>query len=134
MKTGRTSVAFGVLMACLAAPGFAAGPALAGASCVPAGQLRGDAANGAVLHGRYCAECHGASGKGDVIVMHMDTPPKDQSDPAYMKTLPDSFLYLAICQGGEAVGRSFIMPGWGDLLSDQDVKDLVARIRAFSGT
>jgi len=101
---------------------------------VPAGELRGDAAKGGDLHGKYCAECHGASGKGDVIVMHMDTPPRDQSDPAYMKTLPDSFLYLAVCKGGEAVGRSFIMPAWGDLLSDQEIKDLVARIRSFSGT
>ncbi len=134
MSLRHASAAVGVLLAWLAAPCFAAEPALADASCVPAGQLRGDAANGAVLHRQYCAECHGASGKGDVIVMHMDTPPKDQSDPAYMKTLPDSFLYLAICKGGEAVGRSFIMPAWGDLLSDQDVKDLVARIRAFSGT
>lgn len=134
MTTGRNSAAVGVLLACLAAPGFAAEPALADSGCVPAGQLRGDAANGAVLHGKYCAECHGASGKGDIIVMHMDTPPKDQSDPAYMKTLPDAFLYLAICQGGEAVGRSFIMPAWGDLLSDQESKDLVARIRSFSGT
>jgi len=58
-----------------------------------------------VLHGQYCAECHGASGKGDVIVMHRDTPPKDQSNPAYLQTL-----------------------------ADQDIKDLVARIRAFSGT
>jgi len=133
-KVRRISVTGGVLLACLVAPGIAAEPSLAGASCLPAGELRGDAANGAVLHEKYCAECHGDSGKGDVIVMHMDSPPKDQSDPAYMKTLPDSFLYLAVCKGGEAVGRSFIMPGWGDLLSDQEIKDLVARIRAFSGT
>jgi len=37
--------------------------------------------------------------------MHRDTPPKDQSNPAYLQTL-----------------------------ADQDIKDLVARIRAFSGT
>lgn len=126
MKAGRTSVGVGVLLACH--------PAFSAANCVPTGELRGDAAKGAQLHGQYCAECHGASGKGDVIVMHMDTPPRDQSDPAYMKTLPDSFLYLAVCKGGEAVGRSFIMPAWGDLLSDQEIKDLVARIRSFSGT
>jgi len=66
--------------------------------------------------------------------MHRDTPPKDQSNPAYLQTLADSFLYLAVCKGGESIGQSFIMPAWGDLLSDQDIKDLVARIRAFSGT
>jgi mono/diheme cytochrome c family protein len=51
-----------------------------------------------------------------------------------MKTLPDAYLYLAICRGGEGVGRNFIMPAWGDLLSDQDIKDLVAQIRTFSQT
>jgi mono/diheme cytochrome c family protein len=51
-----------------------------------------------------------------------------------MKTLPDAYLYLAVCRGGEGVGKNFIMPAWGDLLSDQDIKDLVAQIRTFSGT
>lgn len=108
--------------------------ALAAVNCAPQGELRGDVTRGSALHVRHCAECHGADGKAEVIVMHMDVPPKDQSDPAYMKTLPDSFLYLAICRGGESVGRNFIMPAWGDLLSDQDIKDLVAHIRTFSGT
>jgi cytochrome c553 len=64
----------------------------------------------------------------------MDTPPKDQSDPVYMQTLPDAYLYLAVCRGGEGVRKNVIMPAWGGLLSDQDIKDLVAQIRSFSGT
>ena len=108
--------------------------ALATNDCAPRGDLRGDASRGAELHLQDCAECHGATGKVDVIVMHMDEPPKDQSDPAYMSTLTDAFLYLAICQGGVAVGRSIVMPAWGDYYSDQDIKDLVAHIRTFSDT
>ncbi|TFG85724.1 MAG: cytochrome c [Chromatiales bacterium] len=123
-----------LLMAMLPAWLLAAEPALTSVNCAPAGELRGDAERGAALHLQHCADCHGADGKGDAIVMHMDVPPKDQGDPAYMKTLPDEFLYLAVCKGGEAVGRNFIMPAWGDLLSDQDIKDLVAQIRTFSGT
>jgi len=134
MRRRLAPLAGGLLLACLASPAFATEPALASVNCTPTGDLRGDAANGAALHLQHCAECHGVNGKGDVIVMHMDTPPKDQGNSVYMKTLPDSFLYLAVCKGGEAVGRSFVMPAWGDLLSDQDIKDLVARIRAFSGT
>ena len=113
---------------------FAAEPALTSVNCTPAGELRGDAERGAALHLQHCTGCHGVDGKGDAIVMHMDVPPKDQADPVYMKTLPDEFLYLAVCKGGEAVGRNFIMPAWGDLLSDQDIKDLVAQMRTFSGT
>jgi cytochrome c oxidase cbb3-type subunit 3 len=66
--------------------------------------------------------------------MHMDEPPRDQTAVEYMATLSDAFLYVAICSGGDAVGRSIVMPGWGDVLSDGDIKDLVAWIRTFSGT
>jgi mono/diheme cytochrome c family protein len=102
--------------------------------CVPTGDLRGDAKAGAPIHAETCAECHGHDGKAEVIVMHMDEPPRDQTDVEYMTTLNDMFLYLAICKGGDAVGRSLIMPGWGDVLTDQEIRDLVAWIRTFSGT
>jgi cytochrome c oxidase cbb3-type subunit 3 len=123
-----------LLLAGVSASAFAAETALKAVNCTPLGEVRGNAERGAPLHLKYCAECHGADGKAEVIVMHMDTPPKDQSDPVYMKTLPDAFLYLAVCKGGLGVGKNFIMPAWGDLLSDQDIKDLVAQIRTFSGT
>ena len=126
-------------MALLAAwlPGtFAAAAAAdtASADCAPTGKLRGDPQRGAELHRQHCAECHGADGRAEVVVMHMDVPPKDQTDADYMRTLTDEFLYLAICRGGAAVGRHFIMPAWAGTLSDQDIRDLVARVREFSGT
>jgi mono/diheme cytochrome c family protein len=101
--------------------------------CTPSGELRGDATAGQDVHLENCAECHGYDGKAEVIVMHMDEPPRDQSDAEYMATLSDAYLYLAICKGGEAVGRSIVMPGWGDTFTDQEIKDLVAWIRTFSG-
>lgn len=127
----RLSGAITALVAFYAVAGVAADAAN---GCAPAGELRGDATRGRALHLEHCAGCHGADGRAEVIVLHMDTPPKDQSDAAYMRTLPDSFLYLAICKGGLAVGRNFVMPAWGEQLSDQDIRDLVAWIRTFSGT
>ena len=109
-------------------------PALTANDCTPEGDLRGDTDRGSALHLEDCAECHGYDGKAEVIVMHMDEPPHDQTDVEYMKALPDAFLYLAICKGGESVGRSLIMPGWGDVYTDQQIRDLVAWIRTFSGT
>jgi mono/diheme cytochrome c family protein len=109
-------------------------PALETNNCAPGGDLRGDAQRGAGLHVENCAECHGYDGKAEVIVMHMDEPPRDETDVEYMKTLSDLFMYLAICKGGESVGRSLVMPGWGDLLTDQQIRDLIAHIRTFSGT
>lgn len=123
-----------LLLAGLSGAAEAADSALKTVNCMPTGELRGNLERGAALHLKNCAECHGADGKADVIVMHMDTPPKDQSDAAYMKTLSDEYLYLAVCKGGVGVGKNFIMPAWGDVLSDQDIKDLIAQIRALSGT
>ncbi len=101
----------------------------------PAGaELRGNAENGKALHVKNCADCHGLDGKANVVVMHMDETPKDQSDPAYMKNLPDPFLYIAICKGGEGIGKSYVMSPWGDYFTDQEIKDLIAWIRSFSST
>jgi mono/diheme cytochrome c family protein len=108
--------------------------ALESNNCAPTGELRGDADRGSVLHEENCAECHGYDGKAEVIVMHMDEPPRDETDVEYMKTLSDLFLYLAICKGGEPVGRSIVMPAWGDFFTDQEIRDLVAYVRSFSGT
>jgi len=113
---------------------LAADPALESNACKPTGELRGNAEAGQEIHLEHCTECHGYDGKAEVIVMHMDEPPRDQTDVEYMTTLNDAFLYLAICSGGDAVGRSIIMPAWGDMLTDQEIKDLVAWIRTFSGT
>jgi mono/diheme cytochrome c family protein len=103
-------------------------------NCAPSGDLRGDAERGAALHMENCAECHGYDGKAEVIVMHMDEPPRDETDVEYMKTLSDLFMYLAICKGGEQVGRSLVMPAWGDFFTDQEIRDLIAHVRTFSGT
>ena len=134
MKRCYQQIAMMLLLAGAGTVALADESALKSGNCTPAGELRGDAGRGAALHLQHCAECHGADGKAEVIVLHMDQPPKDQSDPIYMKTLADAYLYLAVCKGGVGVGRNFIMPAWGDLLSDQDIKDLVAQIRSFSGT
>jgi cytochrome c oxidase cbb3-type subunit 3 len=108
--------------------------ALATNNCTPSGELRGDAERGAALHMKHCADCHGADGRANVIVMHMDQGPADQSDAAYMRTLTDQYLYVATCKGGLAVGKNGVMPAWGDVLSDQAIRDLIAHIRTFSGT
>ncbi len=124
----------GLLLIAVAPLASSAEPALKTSNCAPPAEVRGDAQQGAALHLKHCAACHGVDGRAEVIVMHMDTPPPDQSDPTYMKTLTDGYLYLAICKGGVGVGKNFIMPAWGDLLSEQDIRDLVAEIRTFSGT
>jgi len=103
-------------------------------NCAPSGDLRGDPASGQQLHMEHCVACHGLTGQADVVVMHMDETPPDQSDPEYMKNLPDPYLYLAICRGGEGIGKSYVMSPWGDFFTDQQIRDLIAWIRTFSAT
>ena len=119
-------------------------PGLAGAeyqsaeesnNCTPVPEnLRGDIEIGQELHEEHCAACHGLSGSADVVVMHMDDTPPNQSDPEYMGNLPDAYLYLAICRGGEGIGKSYVMSPWGDFFSDQEIRDLIAKSRTFSNT
>jgi mono/diheme cytochrome c family protein len=116
------------------AEGVESDSALATNNCGPTGDLRGDPERGKAMHYEHCVACHGLTGAADVVVMHMDETPPDQSDPAYMKALPDPYLYIAICRGGEGMGKSYVMSPWGDYFTDQEIKDLIAWIRTFSGT
>jgi mono/diheme cytochrome c family protein len=116
------------------AEGVESESALATNNCGPTGDLRGDQQRGKALHAEHCVACHGLTGAADVVVMHMDETPPDQSDPEYMKNLPDPYLYIAICRGGEGVGKSYVMSPWGDYFTDQEIKDLIAWVRTFSNT
>jgi mono/diheme cytochrome c family protein len=134
MATALAVIGLGGTGLTVAADAPTPGKALATNDCAPSGSLRGDAARGQKLHVENCAECHGVDGKAEVIVLHMDQPPQDQSNAAYMKTLPDAYLYMAICKGGQNVGKNFVMPAFGNYLADQDIRDLIAWVRTFSGT
>ena len=124
-----------ILSGLLMAAGVESESAEATNNCGPVGDnLRGDPERGKAMHLEHCVACHGLSGKADVVVMHMDETPRDQSDAELMKTLPDAYLYIAICRGGEGVGRSYVMSPWGDYFTDQEIKDLIAWIRTFSAT
>ena len=119
-----------------ASPALESGSSGAGES-VPAGSapVRANAANGARLYAQYCVTCHGARGKGDGPVGVTLVPrPADHSDPVYIGSLSDEHIYQVIAKGGAAVGKSALMAGWGAILKEGDIRDLVAHIRELSGT
>jgi cytochrome c oxidase cbb3-type subunit 3 len=94
----------------------------------------GEASHGAEIYADYCWTCHGKSGKGNGPIAEAYGPrPRDLTDSAYMSQRTDYDLYNAISMGGPAVDRSAAMPAWGNLLSPQDMWDLVAYIRQLSG-
>jgi mono/diheme cytochrome c family protein len=89
----------------------------------------GDAAAGAKLYKRYCSGCHGADGRGgaQTFMPHV----QNLTTKDYIEMVPDGYLYLVIAEGGEAVGKSSMMPAWKPTLSEQDIKDVIAHIRVL---
>lgn len=78
----------------------------------------------------YCAQCHGLKGNGSGInKADMPTTPRDHTNGAEMPKLKDKDLYLAIEQGGVAVGKSALMPAWKGVLTDAEIKEIVAYLR-----
>ncbi len=104
------------------------------APAIPSGNLRGDATAGARIYGQFCATCHGAGGKGDGPASQIEPKPADHTDSAYMGALSDQHLYKVISQGGASVGKSALMTPWGGVLTDPQIRDLIAHLRALSGT
>lgn len=93
-------------------------------------QLQGDAERARAPYKKYCATCHGDSGKGDgVMAKFLDPQPKDLTDQDYMATRTDRQLYLAIRDGGAAVGLSDKMAPWKSILSEQEIQDLTLLVR-----
>ena len=91
------------------------------------------AQRGAEHYAAYCAACHGARGDADgPLAETLDTLPARHSDRASMETLSDDTLFRVIKEGGPAIGKSPQMAAWGENLSDQTIRDLVAYVRTLA--
>jgi mono/diheme cytochrome c family protein len=110
-----------------------AAPALAEESVATLPRDTGDAAviRGSIAFRTYCVLCHGAEGKGDGRAAKMYTP-----RPANLTVSPfnDTYKEMIIRGGGASVGRSAFMPPWGDELTDEQIRDVVAFLRELRKT
>lgn len=80
-----------------------------------------------------CATCHGASGKGDGPAAESLSPrPRNYTDPAWQASVTDDDIKKIIVEGGQAVGKSAMMPAQAQLKAKPEVLDeLVKLIRGF---
>jgi cytochrome c oxidase cbb3-type subunit III len=86
----------------------------------------------AVLFQELCAVCHGFGGKGDgPSARGLEPKPADFTNCQAMAKDSDEVLLKIIKGGGQSVGRSTVMPVWGDALSDQQIRELVKFIRGL---
>ncbi len=80
----------------------------------------------------YCAQCHGTQANGQGINQTADglgVSPRDHTNAKEMSKLSDRELRLPIAEGGDAVQKSELMPGWGKTLSAEEIDGLVVFLR-----
>jgi mono/diheme cytochrome c family protein len=85
------------------------------------------------MFGNVCAMCHGVSGAGDgPAAANLNPKPRNYTDPTWQASVTDDQIRKTILEGGQAVGKSPMMPGQPQLKDQPEVLDnLVKMIRGF---
>lgn len=90
--------------------------------------------NGERVYKAGCIACHGSDGKGApqsmTVFKRADTWP-DFTDCGGTTPEPNGNWKAAIVHGGPSRGLSQIMPAFGDLLTDEQINDVMAYMRRF---
>ncbi|MBX5463286.1 MAG: cytochrome c [Steroidobacteraceae bacterium] len=87
------------------------------------------------LYDTYCVQCHGVNRDGNGInSATMAVKPRDHTDSKAMGDTPDDLLFKAIKSGGLSVSKSVLMPTWGGVLTDDEIRLLVQYLRFVSKT
>src|ERR1700722_4699299 len=93
-----------------------------------------DVRNGKKVYNGGCIACHGSEGKGapmaNTVFVRTDTFP-DFTDCSGTTPEPDGNWKAVIVHGGPSRGLSQIMPAFGDLLTDEQMNDVIAYMRGF---
>ena len=92
----------------------------------PQGNAAGDAGKGRAVFRVHCVQCHGekADGRGP-LAARFNPPPANIA----ATTRSDDYLLQIVRRGGEAMGRSSVMPRWELELSGEQIRDVVAYLR-----
>lgn len=83
----------------------------------------------------FCSQCHGIQGNGKGLnAKSLSVAPRNHSSSEEMAGLTDERLFAAIKFGGNAVGKSALMPSWATLLTDSDIDSLVGYLHKLNGS
>lgn len=89
----------------------------------------GSVEKGKALYDGHCASCHGANGNGQgPQAPGMNPAPTNFTNVAVMNARSDSDLQMPILQGKYGTA----MPGYGTVLSPDDVASLVVFLRTLA--
>ena len=109
---------------------------LVAGALLPLQTAQAQESRGEQLYGRWCAECHGPEGRGDGSAAAFMFPrPRDFTGAVYQirttasGAIPtDADILHVIDEGMPGTA----MPGWRDVLSEQDRTALVQHVKTFS--
>ena len=87
------------------------------------------AADAKEVYDKSCAACHGKDGKGDTPA-GKKLKVKDYTDAKVQAELKDEEMVKTIKEGVKD-GDKTKMKGFGDKLTDDEIKQLIAYIRSF---
>jgi len=147
MRTARSAVVGSVAIAAVLIGILVGFPLSAAKSATtPAPGQKGGAGHGAeggidpriiergkATFAQYCANCHGAEGKGDGIAgQNLPIKPQNLTEGRILNPLPDHFLYSIIAHGGQTVGLSPLMPNFTPYLSDVQIREVIAYVRTLA--
>jgi mono/diheme cytochrome c family protein len=80
-----------------------------------------------------CASCHGDDGKGKTpLGLALKPGPRDFTDVKWQAQVSDAHLVKVIKEGGASVGLSATMAPWGGVLSDQEIQEMIKKLREFA--
>ena len=83
---------------------------------------------GLELYARFCASCHGGSGRGSWNATLSLIRPGNLADPRVMDGVSDEYVHNLIKHGGATIGMPG-MPAFGFHLSDDQIQTLVRHLR-----
>jgi len=95
--------------------------------------LHGDTLRtGEQIYRDACAACHGADGSGNLPeLIVFEAPVPDFTDCNFATREADSDWFAVVHDGGPARGFSRMMPAFGDALTDEEIRRVVAYLRTF---
>jgi mono/diheme cytochrome c family protein len=87
---------------------------------------------GKEIYERLCVSCHGSTGRGGRMAGMLPVPPRNLADTAYMQGRSEDQLFTVVKDGSAALGLSDAMPGFGNQLNDQEIRDTVAYVQTLA--
>jgi mono/diheme cytochrome c family protein len=83
------------------------------------------------IYTAWCAKCHAEDGTGRLPVPTVKNLPRDFTDCPMATAEPDADWELVTAKGGPPAGMSSEMPAFGDVMNPEQVRGVVAHLRAF---